>query len=93
MPRPALFLLLLALGSPAQSQILADFEISLQDEEFGRFTILLDQYNSPHATANFIRLAEGLVPWVDSTGGQVRQTPFYDGLSFHSLTAVSKDSR
>ena len=87
MPRPALFLLLLALGSPAQSQILADFEISLQDEEFGRFTIQLDQYNSPHATANFIRLAEGLVPWVDSTGGQVRQTPFYDGLSFHSLTA------
>ena len=87
MLRPAILLFLVAVISPARGQILADFEISLQDKEFGRFTIQLDQYNSPHATANFIRLAEGLVPWVDSRGGQVRQAPFYDGLSFHSLTA------
>lgn len=87
MPRPAILLFLVTLVSPARSQILADFEISLQDKEFGRFTIQLDQYNSPHATANFIRLAEGLVPWVDGTSGRVRTTPYYDGLTFHSLSA------
>ena len=86
-PRPAILLFLVTLVSPARSQILADFEISLQDKEFGRFTIQLDQYNSPHATANFIRLAEGLVPWVDGTSGRVRTTPYYDGLTFHSLSA------
>ena len=37
MPLLAPFLLLLALGSSAQSQILADFEISLQDEELVYF--------------------------------------------------------
>ena len=72
MLRSVILLVLVTTLSPTRGQILADFEISLQDEEFGRFTIQLDQYNSPHATANFIRLAEGLVPWVDNTEGQVR---------------------
>ncbi|MCS5540385.1 MAG: peptidylprolyl isomerase, partial [Roseibacillus sp.] len=87
MPRFALPLLLLPLAPCAPAQILADFEISLQDKEFGRFTVQFDHYNSPHAAANFIRLAEGLVPWLDGSAGKVRKEPFYDGLTFHSVTA------
>ncbi|MED5417190.1 MAG: hypothetical protein VYA27_00735, partial [Verrucomicrobiota bacterium] len=70
MPRFALLLLLLPLAPCAPAQILADFEISLQDKEFGRFTVQFDHYNSPHAAANFIRLAEGLVPWLDEADGK-----------------------
>ena len=80
-------LILLLLAPWAQAQILADFEISLQDKEFGRFTVQLDHYNSPHAAANFIRLAEGLVPWIDAGEGRVRKEPFYDGSTFHSVTS------
>ncbi len=71
MPRFALPLLLLPLAPCAPAQILADCEISLQEKEFGRFTVQFDHYNSPHAAANFIRLAEGLVPWLDGAAGHL----------------------
>jgi peptidyl-prolyl cis-trans isomerase A (cyclophilin A) len=49
----------------------------------GGFTIKLYHAESPRTVANFIRLAEGSVPWVDEKSGMVRQEPFYDGSEFH----------
>lgn len=71
---------------PASAQIVADFVVNLDGQEFGRFSAQLDYLASPHATANFIRLAEGKIPWIDSSTGEVHQKPFYDGLTFHSAT-------
>lgn len=80
MPRTLSFLLPLALTPVvATGQIYADFDTSA-----GPFTIDLDYVFSPQAAANFIRLAEGSVPWADSeTGVVVENTPFFDGLTFH----------
>ncbi|MFP6895197.1 MAG: peptidylprolyl isomerase [Roseibacillus sp.] len=71
------------------AQILADFEVKNGEVVFGYFTVLLDHQLSPHAVANFIRLAEGLTPWIDtsSSTGEVKTGPFYDGLTFHAATA------
>ena len=73
-------------ATPIQSraQILADFVVGNRDKEFGRFTVQLDFFYSPHAVGNFIRLAEGMVPWLDVVDGRVRKEPFYDGLTFYS---------
>ena len=84
----ALFASLLLTLDPAcsQAQVFADFELKNGPVEFGRFTAQLDHLYSPHAVANFIRLAEGLVPWIDAEG-IVRTGPFYDGLTFHDTTS------
>ena len=83
-PLLAPVLLLLALPLQCPAQILADFVVGIRDKEFGRFTVELDFLYSPHAAGNFIRLAEGLVPWLDVVDGSVRKEPFYDGLTFYS---------
>jgi len=70
---------------PARAQILADFETNLAGAEFGRFTVALDFSFAPYAVANFIRLAEGLTPWIGA-GGLVKTGPFYDGLTYHAAT-------
>ena len=92
-PRPARVspclattLLLVAFPLHCPAQILADFVVGIRDKEFGRFTAQLDFLYSPHAVGNFIRLAEGMVPWLDAEDGRVRTEPFYDGLTFHATT-------
>jgi len=69
-----------AIALPAGAQIYADF-----DTGEGPFTIVMDNFiYSPQAVANFIRLAEGSVPWLDPVSGELQfDTPFYDGLTFH----------
>lgn len=71
--------------SAAQAQengIFADFTTSL-----GSFTCQLDYTNAPKAAANFIGLATGARPWVNTVTGQVRTNAFYDGLTFHRVIA------
>lgn len=68
----------------ARAQVFADFETELQNEAFGTFTVQLDHDLSPITVAHFIRLAEGLVPWIDPATGELRSEPFYDGLEFHA---------
>ena len=69
------------LCSHAQGQVFADFETTLGD-----FSVELDYVNSPQTVANFIVLAEGSRPWVDSATGEVRvATPYYDGITFHRV--------
>lgn len=74
----------LALTSPSVfGQIHADVKTTLGD-----FTIELNDADTPRTVANFIGLAEGTRPWVDSVTGAVRTgTPFYDGITFHRVIA------
>lgn len=84
----------LACCSPLQAQVIADFETTSGFDDFGRFSVALDHNFAPHATAMFIRLAEGQIPWVDDKG-EVHQKPFYDGLSFSTVSnfEISSGSR
>lgn len=52
---------------------------------WGDFTILLRYGHAPRTVANFIRLAEGSAPWVESRTGQVVQKPYYEGVVFHRV--------
>ena len=76
-----LFLFLTLVANTAHGQIFADFSTTL-----GNFTVQLDEVNSPITVANFIILAEGSRPWIDSTTGALRtNTPFYNGIIFHRV--------
>lgn len=94
--RPLLSCLLsaAACSGPLYSQVIADFETASGLDDFGRFSVVLDHNFSPHATAMFIRLAEGQIPWVDEKG-KVHKKPFYDGLTFstESNLEISSGSR
>ena len=73
--------ILLVLALPGESQIFADVSTSM-----GNFTIQLHHQAAPLAVANFITLAQGTRPWIDSTTGAVRSNqPFYNGLTFHRV--------
>ena len=75
------FFLVCLLTKAAHSQIFADFSTTLGD-----FTVELDYENSPKTVANFVILAEGSRPWINSTTGEVQvSTPFYDGITFHRV--------
>jgi peptidyl-prolyl cis-trans isomerase A (cyclophilin A) len=75
--------MLVAAGAGAQTNgIFADFTTSL-----GSFTCQLSYSNSPAAVANFIGLVTGERPWLDLPTGEMRTTPFYNGLTFHRVIA------
>src|SRR5215471_15548494 len=60
--------------------IYADFTTSL-----GNFTCQLDYTNAPRTVPNFIGLATGELAWLDLKTGSSRNSPFYDGLTFHRV--------
>jgi len=62
--------------------IYADFTTSL-----GNFTCQLDYTNAARTVANFIGLATGELAWLDLETGSSRNSPFYDGLTFHRVIA------
>lgn len=64
--------------STTQAQIFADFETTA-----GNFTVRLHDDKAPKAVANFIGLATGSRPWIDSNTGKIRTDPFFNGLTFH----------
>lgn len=75
------FLFLSLIVGTAQGQIFADFSTTLGD-----YTVELDYTNSPRTVANFIILAEGSRPWIDSTSGETKfNTPYYTGIQFHRV--------
>ena len=75
--------MLLAGGTFAQTNgIFADFTTSM-----GSFTCQLSYSNSPVAVANFIGLATGAHAWLDLPTGEMRNAPFYNGLTFHRVIA------
>jgi peptidyl-prolyl cis-trans isomerase A (cyclophilin A) len=73
-------LLAVVMAGSVRAQIYADVETSMGD-----FTIQLHYDLAPRTVANFIRLAEGSVPWVESRTGQVVQKPYYEGVIFHRV--------
>ena len=84
--RHILLLLCLSLATNAYAQITADMVVSQDGTTIGTITIELDHIAAPMATANFIGLASGTLPWIDSTTGVVQYNkPYYDGLTFHRV--------
>jgi cyclophilin family peptidyl-prolyl cis-trans isomerase len=64
----------------AQDGIYADFTTSM-----GAFSIKLEFVKTPRTVANFVSLAEGSRPWVDSLNGAVKTGPYYEGVIFHRV--------
>src|SRR5262245_9483989 len=62
--------------------IYAEFSTSM-----GSFTCALYYAQAPKTVANFIGLATGQRPWVDSLSGVVKTNPFYNGTTFHRVIA------
>lgn len=64
----------------AQDGIYADFVTSL-----GSFTCRLDSSVAPKTVANFIGLATGERPWIDTAKGTVNTNGFFQGITFHRV--------
>lgn len=76
--------LLIALACPLHAELFAVFQTSL-----GNVEVALQYDKAPQAVANFITLAEGSRPWVDSSTGKLRTEPFYNGIKIHRTSNTS----
>lgn len=80
-------LLLLGLAAPIQNALASGDEglfatfVTMR----GNFTVLLEHEKTPATVANFVGLAEGTRPWIDTKKGRLERRPFYDGLTFHRV--------
>jgi peptidyl-prolyl cis-trans isomerase A (cyclophilin A) len=75
-------------GTP--KKMIATFELTHGDKEFGKFKVQLDFRRAPNTVENFVGLAEGTKEFVefDRTKGKVGEPAkrnFYDGLVFHRV--------
>ena len=90
MIRIATLSLFLGAAVPAQAQLLAQVDTVQGANVFGTFFIELDYSYAPYQCANFVRLAEGLIPTFDSEGRAQPGKPFYDGLAFYNTKPNSE---
>ena len=51
----------------------------------GNISCQLFVADAPKATANFVLLSEGKVQWADPQNKKLKQTPLYDGTTFHRI--------
>jgi len=65
-----------------QDGLYADFETSL-----GNFSCKLAYDKVPRTVANFVGLVSGSGAWLNFKNGDVKNRPFYDGLTFHRVVA------
>ncbi|MEI8340422.1 MAG: peptidylprolyl isomerase [Verrucomicrobiota bacterium] len=71
----------------AGAQIYADVTVSgTALSGTSTFRISLDYLNAPVTVANFIGLATGTNGWIDPNTGGLRHDPYYNGLTFYSIT-------
>jgi peptidyl-prolyl cis-trans isomerase A (cyclophilin A) len=68
------------LPGPATAPLVATIETSK-----GKFTCELYDKQAPVTVANFVGLARGVRPWLDTKSGKWVKKPFYDGLIFHRV--------
>jgi peptidyl-prolyl cis-trans isomerase A (cyclophilin A) len=57
------------------------------DTMFGTINCELFPEKAPMTVANFVGLATGKKPWIDTAGNVQKGKPFYDGLTFHRVIA------
>ena len=65
---------------PASAPLVATIETTK-----GKFTCELYDKQAPITVANFVGLARGVRPWLDTKSGKWVKKPFYDGLIFHRV--------
>ena len=76
---------LVCLVQVSSAQLIAEVRTSL-----GNFSINLNYIHAERTVANFMRLAEGTQPWLEEKTGRVmRNTPFYNGLTFHKAVDLA----
>jgi peptidyl-prolyl cis-trans isomerase A (cyclophilin A) len=68
------------LAGPAGAPLVATIDTSM-----GKFTCELYDKQAPITVANFVGLARGLRPWLDTKTSKWVKKPFYDGLIFHRV--------
>jgi peptidyl-prolyl cis-trans isomerase A (cyclophilin A) len=68
------------LPGPAGAPLVATIETSM-----GKFTCELYDKQAPITVANFVGLARGVRPWLDTKTNKWVKKPFYDGLIFHRV--------
>ncbi len=68
------------LPGPASAPLVATI-----DTTKGKFTCELYDKQAPITVANFVGLARGLRPWLDTKTSKWVKKPFYDGLIFHRV--------
>jgi peptidyl-prolyl cis-trans isomerase A (cyclophilin A) len=88
LPRPLLCVVaFLSLLFPrfTSAQIRAD--VTVAGAVTGTFTIDLEYAKVPTTVASFIGLATGQRGWIDFASGAIRNTPFYNGVTFHRVIA------
>jgi peptidyl-prolyl cis-trans isomerase A (cyclophilin A) len=76
--------------APSGKQLMADVEngkdlYATLDTTLGTIVIKLWSKKAPKTVGNFVGLATGEKTWKDPTSGADRNTPFYDGLTFHRV--------
>lgn len=83
-PRLVIILGLLLFGSLSalaeDDGIYADFSTSMGD-----FTCKLAYDKAPRAVASFMGLASGTKSWMNMVNGDVKTSPFYNGIIFHRV--------
>jgi peptidyl-prolyl cis-trans isomerase A (cyclophilin A) len=77
-PPVRLLALVFTLICPLQAELVARFHTTQ-----GTVDVVLQFTTAPQAVANFITLAQGSRPWVDSSNGRIRTDPFYNGIKIH----------
>ncbi len=73
--------------APACSAQYADGIYAEFTTSMGSYTCRLEYALAPRAVANFIGLATGEHSWLDLASGQVKNSPFYNGTTFHRVIA------
>jgi peptidyl-prolyl cis-trans isomerase A (cyclophilin A) len=68
------------LPGPASAPLVATIETTK-----GKFTCELYDKQAPITVANFVGLARGVRPWLDTKTNKWVKKPFYDGLIFHRV--------
>jgi peptidyl-prolyl cis-trans isomerase A (cyclophilin A) len=74
-----------ALGAEKKPKARKPGQYALFDTSLGSFVCQLYDKATPNAVANFIGLAEGTKEWKNAKGEVMKNTPYYDGTTFHRV--------
>jgi peptidyl-prolyl cis-trans isomerase A (cyclophilin A) len=83
-----LTILFLSATTASQAALEADFLTTR-----GTITVRLEYQKAPKAVASLITLSQGTRSWYEPADGSVRREPFYQALTFDSVTVTTSDKR
>jgi peptidyl-prolyl cis-trans isomerase B (cyclophilin B) len=72
-------------GVKGTGALMAKIDVEQSGKALGSFSCELFDKQAPKTVANFVGLARGLRPWLDTKTNKWVKKPFYDGLIFHRV--------